>query len=78
MSEKGKYSVEIIARSEDRVLTTLKYPEQSYSDFVTAQTVIVTALLRAGMDMAEIKGDPVPDAVKALVGNFVSAKKPQG
>lgn len=78
MSEKGEYSVEIIARSGDRILSELTYPEQSYSDFVSTQAAIVLGLLGAGIDRADLKGDPVPDELKALMGKLVSGKKPQG
>jgi hypothetical protein len=60
MSE-NKYSVVIQAKSGDRVLTETKYPGQSYSELVSTQHLIAKGLLRGGVAMAELIGDPVPE-----------------
>jgi hypothetical protein len=66
--EPGKYSLEIVAKSGDRVLTTLTYPNQSYADLVSAEVVLMNALGKAGISYAEAKGEEIPDQVKALLG----------
>ncbi len=67
MSEQGKYSVEIRAKSGDRVLTKVIYPEQSYSDCVGTQYAIAMGLFQAGAAKAEVKGDPLPPEVFAAI-----------
>ncbi len=77
MSDKGKYSVVIQAKSGDRVLTEVIYPEQNYSEFVSCQYAIAMGLFNSGAVRAEVKGNPLPpEVIAAMTGKAVTDAKP--
>lgn len=68
MASENKYSLTIIAKSGDRVLTTIEYPAQNYGELVGAQHAIAAGFIKAGLQRAVIKGDDVPQGLLDLYG----------
>lgn len=68
MASDTDHSVTIIAKSGDRVLTTIVYPDMSYVELVAAQAAIALGLLRAGFQRADFLGDEIPPPLMDLFG----------
>ncbi len=62
------YSVTIISKSGDKVLTELKYPDLNYGKFVEAQAAIGAGLIRAGIERALLKGEVIEDVLQEMYG----------
>lgn len=66
--KKRPYNFGMVAQSGSRVLSVLEYKNQTYGEMVTTEIIAAVAMLRAGVAMAEAKGEEIPSQVKAMIG----------
>lgn len=69
--EKGKYSVTMVAKSGDRVLTRIVYPDQDYAEFLGTQYAITMGLFKGGLQKADLDGVEMPDELRAMLSGAI-------